>query len=83
MITAETVTLYIKKTIPDASVTIVDKTGMMDHYRIQVVSELFRDKNLLDRQRFVYQALSEPMQDGRIHALELKIYTPGEMELGL
>ncbi len=78
MITPETIALYIKKTMPDASVTIVDKTGMMDHYRIQVVSELFRDKNRLDRQRLVYQALNEPMHDGRIHALEVKSYTPGE-----
>jgi len=30
---------------------------------------------LLDRHRMVYQALDEPMKDGRIHALEIKAET--------
>jgi stress-induced morphogen len=40
-----------------------------------VVSDLFKGKNLLDRHRMIYQALDEPMKDGRIHALELKAET--------
>jgi acid stress-induced BolA-like protein IbaG/YrbA len=31
---------------------------------------------LLDRNRLVYQALNEPMQDGRIHAVEIKAEAP-------
>lgn len=78
MISNETLISYIKKAMPDAVVDIVDRTGTMDHFRISIVSSAFDGKNLLDRQRFVYQTLGEPMQDGRIHALEIKSATPGE-----
>lgn len=78
MISKEKLIEYIKKAAPDAEVTVVDRTGTMDHYNLRIISEAFRGKNLLDRQRFVYQALNEPMKDGRIHALEIKSQTPEE-----
>jgi len=76
MITKETLANYIRKALPDADVTVTDKTGMMDHFIVRVVSNQFKDKSLLDRNRLVYQALSEPMQDGRIHAAEIKTDVP-------
>lgn len=71
MITPDSLTQYIRRTMPDAEVTVTDRTGTMDHLKVQVVSDQFRGKNLLDRHRMIYQALDEPMKDGRIHALEL------------
>ena len=71
MITGEAVTNYIRKAMPDAHVSVTDKTGTMDHLIVRVVSDAFKGKNLLDRHRMVYQALDEPMKDGRIHALEI------------
>ncbi len=71
MITADTLTQYIRRAMPDAEVTMTDRTGTMDHLKVVVISDLFRGKNLLDRHRLIYQALDEPMKDGRIHALEL------------
>jgi len=47
----------------------------MDHFSIRVISDAFKGKNLLDRHRLVYEALAEPMKDGRIHALEIKADT--------
>jgi stress-induced morphogen len=76
MITKETLTGYIRRALPDAEVTVTDKTGMMDHFIVRVVSKQFDGKSLLDRNRLVYQALSEPMQDGRIHAVEIKAEAP-------
>ena len=76
MIHADTVTAYIQKAMPDAKVWVTDKTGTMDHLNVRVVSDTFQGKNLLDRHRLIYQALDEPMKDGRIHALELKAETP-------
>jgi stress-induced morphogen len=76
MITSETLTDYIRKAMSDASVSVVDKTGRMDHLAVRVVSAHFNGKNLLDRHRMVYQALEAPMKDGRIHALEIKAETP-------
>lgn len=76
MISTDVLTSYIRKAMPDASVTVTDRTGTMDHLMVQVVSDAFKGKNLLDRHRMIYQSLDEPMKDGRIHALELKAETP-------
>ncbi|MDR4500550.1 MAG: BolA family transcriptional regulator [Nitrospirales bacterium] len=62
----------------DAKVAVVDRTGTMDHFNVEVVSGMFEGKNLLDRHRMIYQALDEPMKDGRIHAVELQAKTPDE-----
>lgn len=78
MISREILLSYINKTMPDAVVEVVDRTGTMDHFRISIISNAFSGKNLLDRQRFVYQTLDEPMKDGRIHALEIRSATPEE-----
>ena len=78
MISTDVLAGYIRKAIPDADVSVTDKTGMMDHFIVLVVSNQFKDKSLLDRNRLVYQALSEPMQDGRIHAAEIKTDVPNQ-----
>lgn len=78
MITPDVLTDYIRKSMPDAVVTVTDRTGTMDHLKVMIVSELFQGKNLLDRHRLVYQALDAPMKDGRIHALELTAKTADE-----
>ena len=75
MITPDTVTDYIRRALPDAKVSVTDRTGTMDHFSIRVVSDLFKGKNLLDRHRLIYDALGAPMKDGRIHALEIKAET--------
>ena len=75
MITPQTLTNYVQQAIPDASVSVTDRTGTMDHLSIRVVSDIFKGKNLLDRHRLIYAALGEPMKDGRIHALEIKAET--------
>jgi stress-induced morphogen len=64
--------------MPDAVVTMIDKTGTMDHLKVVIISDAFQDKNLLDRHRLIYQALDAPMKDGRIHALELTAKTKTE-----
>ena len=78
MITPEVLTEFVRKSMPYAAVTVTDRTGTMDHLKVMVVSEAFREKNLLDRHRLIYQALDVPMKDGRIHALELTARTKDE-----
>lgn len=78
MITQDTLTDYIRRAMPDALVTMIDKTGTMDHLQVTIVSDAFQGKNLLDRHRLIYQALDAPMKDGRIHALELTAKTNKE-----
>ena len=78
MITPDVLTDYIRKSLPDAVVTVTDRTGTMNHLKVVIVSDWFQGKNLLDRHRMVYQALDAPMKDGRIHALELTARTNDE-----
>lgn len=78
MITPAVLTDYIHRSMPDAVVTVTDRTGTMDHLKVVVVSDAFRGKNLLDRHRLIYEALDVPMRDGRIHALELTARTNDE-----
>ncbi len=78
MITIQTITNYVRQAMPDATVTVTDKTGTMDHLKVRIVSQHFAGKNLLDRHRMIYQALDVPLKDGRIHALELTATTPEE-----
>ena len=80
MITQETLTAYIQRAMPDAVVTMIDKTGTMDHLKVTIVSDAFHGKNQLDRHRLIYQALDAPMKDGRIHALELTAKTKEEYQ---
>ena len=75
MISTEALTKYIQQRMPDAAVSVTDRTGTMDHFSVCVVSDAFQGKSLLDRHRLVYEALAEPMKDGRIHALEIKADT--------
>lgn len=78
MITPDVLTDYVRKSMPDAVVTVTDRTGTMNHLKVSIVSAAFAGKNLLDRHRMIYQALDAPMKDGRIHALELTAKTHDE-----
>ena len=69
MITPDVLTDYVRKSLPDAVVTVTE---------VVIVSDGFHGKNLLDRHRMIYQALDVPMKDGRIHALELTARTRDE-----
>lgn len=78
MITPEALAQYVRQSMPDAQVTVTDRTGTMDHLKVVIVSDAFQGKTLLDRHRLIYQALDAPMKDGRIHALELTARTTDE-----
>ena len=78
MITPDVLTEYVRKMMPDAVVTVSDRTGTMNHLKVVVISSAFAGKNLLDRHRLVYQSLDAPMKDGRIHALEITARTTEE-----
>ena len=62
----------VKAAVPDAEVNVMDKTGMSDHFIIHVVSPSFEELGIMDRHRKVQDALNPAMQDGRIHAAEIK-----------
>ena len=66
----------VKTAVPDAEVNVLDKTGMSDHFIIHVTSAAFEELGIMDRHRKVQDALNPAMQDGRIHAAEIKTATP-------
>ncbi len=66
----------VKEKLPDAEVSVLDKTGMMDHFIVHVTSSQFASMNLMDRHRTVQESLNPAMQDGRLHAVEIKTATP-------
>lgn len=47
------------------------------HFRILVVSNAFAGKSRVDRHRMVNEILADELK-GRIHALALKTFAPGE-----
>jgi BolA protein len=55
------------------------KQGAESHWNLIIVAQAFDGKNRVARQRAVYGALKEEMQDG-IHALTMKALTPAEWE---
>lgn len=47
------------------------------HFRVEIVSDAFRGKSRIERQRLVYAALAEEMSHD-IHALSLVTRAPGD-----
>jgi len=72
----DALTQLIRLEMPDAEVSIVDRTGTMDHFNVAVRSEAFRGKTLIEQHQLVYGALRAALKDGRVHAVELKTIVP-------
>ena len=61
----------IKKTLPDAEVTITDLRGDGDHYAARVTSSAFKGKTRVQQHQMIYKALRGNMGD-TLHALALQ-----------
>jgi len=53
------------------------QAGGAGHFTVEIISDAFQDKNLIQRHRMVYDALSGAMNT-EIHALSIKASTPAE-----
>lgn len=78
MMTLNEISDLVKQTIPDAHVQVDDMTGAGDHFQIYVVSSVFKGKILIDQHRLVQKSLQSAMDDGRIHAVQIKTETPDQ-----
>jgi stress-induced morphogen len=76
LIDNDSLTALIRAEMPDAEVSIVDRTGTMDHFNVTVRSLAFRGKTLIEQHQLVYGALRAALKDGRVHAVELKTVIP-------
>jgi len=79
MIPPEHIVQIIQEALGEAQVTVTDLTGTRDHYSVRIVSAAFDGKNPLDRRRMIHTALKAPMEDGRIHAMEIAAKTPDQV----
>ena len=67
----EVIEQLIKKSIPDANVTIEDLKGDGDHYSATVISKSFVGKTKIEQHKIVYESLQGKMWT-ELHALMLK-----------
>ncbi|GCE65080.1 BolA family transcriptional regulator [cyanobiont of Ornithocercus magnificus] len=66
----------IRRSLPDAQITIEDLTGKGDHLQVSVVSSLFAGISRIRQHQLVYSALREQLANETIHALALNTSTP-------
>ena len=72
MVQLEKVVSLIKKSLPDAQVTVEDLNGGGDHLNVNVVSNSFEGLSRVQQHQMIYKALQEEVASEAIHALALK-----------
>ena len=60
----------IKKSIPDAEITIMDTAGDENHYSATIKSKIFTGKSKIEQHKLVYKALKGKMGN-ELHALSI------------
>ena len=75
MISAQEVTVLIRKSLPDALIDVKDLGGG-DHLEVNVVSAKFSGLSLVQQHQLVYGALKNELKTETIHALALKTSIP-------
>ncbi|MBT3697736.1 MAG: BolA/IbaG family iron-sulfur metabolism protein [Gammaproteobacteria bacterium] len=65
----------LTETIIDSSVTV---EGGESKYTVKVISEIFKDKTIIERHKIIYAALDSYIKSGEIHALTIKSLTIDE-----
>ena len=69
-LTEEQLRKVILAFFPDADLHVKDLTGTGDHWHVDIASQKFNGKNLIDQHKLVYDALADYMKND-IHALSL------------
>ncbi len=54
-------------------------TNDNNHFNAIIISELFKEKSILERQKMVYEVIGKYISSGEIHAISFKTYTPDEL----
>jgi len=66
----EEITNLLKKSLPDAEISIKDLAGDNNHYSATIKSKLFTGKSKIEQHKLVYKALEGKMGN-ELHALAL------------
>jgi stress-induced morphogen len=63
----------LQQAFPDATeLSVEDRTGGGDHFKVTVATPRFNELPLLEQHRLVNEALAAPLRDGTIHELRFK-----------
>jgi stress-induced morphogen len=76
MPTSDELKQRIEAALPGARVSIEDTTGGGDHFRAEIVSDLFDGLTRIQQHKLVYDVFGAEV-GGPIHALSIKTSTPG------
>jgi len=80
MVAPEEVKEMVEQAFPNGKVTVTDMTGGSDHFEIVVVASDFSGKMLVEQHQMVQKAVKAALDNGRIHAIAIKTYTPEQWE---
>lgn len=65
----------IRQSLPGAQVLVTDLTGTRDHYRVEVISDAFAGKSLVQQHQMIYRAVGDHMTQA-VHALQIRTQIP-------
>ena len=68
----------IEDFISNSKVEVKDTTGTGDHFSVLVISDHFKNMNLVNRHKLIYESLNQYITK-EIHALQIKAYTEEEL----
>ena len=69
-LSAQEITILIKKKIPDAIIEVNDIRGDNNHYHAKIISQRFKGLSKLKQHKMVYEAIG-PHMGTTLHALML------------
>ncbi len=78
MVSAEQIAILIRNALPGAQVQVQDPYNDGQHFTAIVVAEQFTGQTMIKQHRLVNDAIKSYLDDGSIHALQLKTYSPEE-----
>jgi stress-induced morphogen len=73
------VVTLITQNIPDAQVTVTDLTGTKDHLNLEIISDQFKGKRLLEQHQMIMDILKDELKTN-IHAVQIKTLTKEQKE---
>lgn len=71
MMTTDQLRHMIEESIPNSTVKVTDLTGTSDHFGVDVISNAFEGKTLIEQHKMVHAACGQHLTT-TIHALQIK-----------
>jgi acid stress-induced BolA-like protein IbaG/YrbA len=66
----------IKDKFPDAEVNIFTQDD--EHFKAVIISDIFINKDIVERQKMIYDIIGSFILEKKIHAISFKTYTNNE-----